>query len=411
MLATLAISLAVAGALPDASSISFSEPVRIVEVDTAKLKGELFRLAWSPDAREMYLQTVERDRAGSLKDAHNYALALDGTPPRRMDAEPEWAAAYWTRKSAQAAPARPTFRITVEDRQQRLTSTATPMGGDLARGAPEAGSGGGEISVAAQLEGLTVTTDLVPLDGGPSRLSSSAEIQAIQEQAGAPSRGVRIELPLADVTPGQYLVRATVRRGRETLTERVRDISVRAGTRPAAPDVAIALDPRTVLRGDVVHKLIAALDARTRGGALEGAARAAAAARWSSIDAALPATIPASAGADASTLRGLAAFARAEYPAATTALGAARDADSGNPALSFLLGWAYSGAGDDRAAISAWRHAVVADPTLVPPYLALADAYVRLGETMLARQVVESGLRTLPHSPELLDRRERLRAR
>ena len=264
---------------------------------------------------------------------------------------------------------------------------------------------------AAQLEGLTVTTDLVPLDGGPSRLSSSAEIQAIQEQAGAPSRGVRIELPLADVTPGQYLVRATVRRGRETLTERVRDISVRAGTRPAAPDVAIALDPRTVLRGDVVHKLIAALDARTRGGALEGAARAAAAARWSSIDAALPATIPASAGADASTLRGLAAFARAEYPAATTALGAARDADSGNPALSFLLGWAYSGAGDDRAAISAWRHAVVVDPTLVPPYLALADAYVRLGETMLARQVVESGLRTLPHSPELLDRRERLRAR
>jgi hypothetical protein len=150
MLATLAISLAVAGALPDASSISFSEPVRIVEVDTAKLKGELFRLAWSPDAREMYLQTVERDKAGSLKDAHHYALTLDGTPPRRMDAEPEWAAAYWTRKSAQAAPARPTFRITVEDRQQRLTSTATPMGGDLARGAPEAGSGGGEISVAAQ---------------------------------------------------------------------------------------------------------------------------------------------------------------------------------------------------------------------------------------------------------------------
>jgi hypothetical protein len=150
MLALLAISLIAAGVPTDAPSITFSEPVRIVEVDTGKLKGDLFRLAWSSDARQMYLQTIERDKAGALKEAHHYVLALDGTAPKRVDQEPEWAAAYWARKSAQAAPARPTFRIVVEDRQQRLTSTATPRGGDLARGAPDGSGGTGDLSAAAQ---------------------------------------------------------------------------------------------------------------------------------------------------------------------------------------------------------------------------------------------------------------------
>lgn len=262
---------------------------------------------------------------------------------------------------------------------------------------------------AAQLDGLGVTADLVPLEGGPAALSTAAELQPIQDQAGGPSRGVRIELPLMDVAPGHYLVRATVRRGRETLTERLRDISIRAGTRPAAPHVAVAFEPREVLRGDLARRLITALDARARGGALESAARAAADGRWSSIDTALPAAAPAA--PDASALRGIAAFARADYPAATFALGAARDAGPRDPALSFLLGWTHAAGGDDRAAIAAWRHALVLEPTLVPPYLALADAYIRLGEPMLARQVVESGLQTLPHSPELIDRLGRLKDR
>jgi VWFA-related protein len=262
---------------------------------------------------------------------------------------------------------------------------------------------------AAQLEGLTVTTDLVPLAGGPTAVSSAAEIQPVQEQNGGPSRGVRIDLPLADVTPGQYLVRASVRRGHETITELLRDVSIRAGARPDAPEVAIAFVPLEVLRGDVARQLMTTLEARTRGGALEAAARAAAAGRWSSVETALPAAT--SESADALTLRGIAAFARAEYPAAIIALRAARDNSTGEPALSFVLGWAYAAAGDDRAAISAWRNAVVTDPRLVPPYLALADAYVRLGEPMLARQVVESGLRALPGSPELLNRLGRLRDR
>ena len=44
----------------------------------------------------------------------------------------------------------------------------------------------------------------------------------------------------------------------------------------------------------------------------------------------------------------------------------------------------------------------------MPPYLALVDMYVRLGHADLALQVVKSGLRALPGSPELLDRLARL---
>jgi dipeptidyl aminopeptidase/acylaminoacyl peptidase len=138
--ATFAIVLVATGAHDDPLQITFSEPARIVDIDTTKLKGEISRLAWSPDATQMYLQTTERDSAGAIKEAHHYVLALNGTAPKRVDQEPEWAATYWNWKSAQAAPALPGFRIEVEDRQQRRTNTATPMGGDLARGAPEGGS-------------------------------------------------------------------------------------------------------------------------------------------------------------------------------------------------------------------------------------------------------------------------------
>lgn len=134
--------MAAAGASPetDASKLVISSPAPIVEFDTRKLKGEVDRLSWSPDAQQIYLQTTERDRAGAIKTAHHYLLMLDGQPPRRIDQEPQWSAAYWEWKSTQAAPGRPTWKIAVEQRQQRVQATSVPMGGDLARGGPE-GSG------------------------------------------------------------------------------------------------------------------------------------------------------------------------------------------------------------------------------------------------------------------------------
>jgi len=43
----------------------------------------------------------------------------------------------------------------------------------------------------------------------------------------------------------------------------------------------------------------------------------------------------------------------------------------------------------------------VASPTLVPAYLALADAYLRQSQQALALQVLRAGLAALPKSVEL----------
>jgi tetratricopeptide (TPR) repeat protein len=110
-------------------------------------------------------------------------------------------------------------------------------------------------------------------------------------------------------------------------------------------------------------------------------------------------------------VRGAAAFAKADYGAASAAFRAAQDSGAADPALAFLLGWALAAGGDDRAAITAWRSAIVSDVTHVPSYLALVDVYSRLGHPELALQVVRSGLRALPESPELLDRLARLEGR
>jgi hypothetical protein len=140
MLFALALLAATAPPAVDASKLTLSPPATIVEIDTKKLKGDPFRLAWSPDAQQIYLQAVERDRAGNIKSAYHYMVPLTGGAPARVDQEPKWSAEYWGWKSAQAAPGRPDLKIAVEEQQKRISSTATPMGGDLAKGGPE-GSG------------------------------------------------------------------------------------------------------------------------------------------------------------------------------------------------------------------------------------------------------------------------------
>jgi hypothetical protein len=151
----LALSLAFAGVqapAPAAARVSVATPTAVVELDTSKLKGEPWRLAWSPDAKEMYLQTVERDGHGAIKSTRHYVITLDSKSVKSADQEPGWASKYWMWKSGQASPAAPSMRINVEQRQETVRSTATPTGGDLARGGtsdPTAGSSLGDVASAA----------------------------------------------------------------------------------------------------------------------------------------------------------------------------------------------------------------------------------------------------------------------
>jgi VWFA-related protein len=263
-----------------------------------------------------------------------------------------------------------------------------------------------------QLDMVTVTTDLVPVGGGQTAVSARAELQPLKSGGGGVSRGARVELPLAGVAPGEYLVRATVRERGDTVTELLRDVTVRAGTRPSAAALAAParFEPLNVLRGDVARRLVEAILTRVEDAALQAAAaRAAAGGNWSAVDLALQSSAPGS--PEESILRGMAAFARADYRTASAAFRAAQSAGANEPALSFILGWAHAAGGDAPAAITAWRNAIIGDPAFVPAYLALVETYVRLGHPDLALQVVRSGLQALPSSPELLDRLARLEGR
>ena len=110
-----------------------------------KLKGEPWRLAWSPDAKEMYLQTVERDGHGAIKSTKHYLIALESKSVKSADQEPAWASKYWLWKSGQASPGAAAFKIKVEQRQETVRSTASPTGGDLARGGIAGPHGGIDV--------------------------------------------------------------------------------------------------------------------------------------------------------------------------------------------------------------------------------------------------------------------------
>jgi hypothetical protein len=262
----------------------------------------------------------------------------------------------------------------------------------------------------SQLTDVFVTTDLISLEGGAPLVSGAADLQPLAADDAGPSRAATVALPLTNVSPGEYLVRATVRRGGEALAEVLRDVSVHpTDPRESREAAQPAFDPGAVLGGELARGLIEALDAHATGGPLKDAAHAAMTGRWEAIDAALAVSMPAT--ADVLTLRGVAAFARGDYGAAASMFRSARDAGSVDAALAFVLGWSYAAAGDDRAAVTAWRGGLLLNTKLIPPYLALADAYVRLGQPMLARQVVLNGLEAVPGSAERLDRLSRLEGR
>lgn len=239
----------------------------------------------------------------------------------------------------------------------------------------------------AQLEPVMVDVGLLPLGSTTTLVSGRAELQEIRTSTLGSSRGARIDLPLEGVAPGQYLVRATVRSGRESVAEILRDVIVAPAASRATPyaqDPAMtapappAVDPAAVLEGEIARRYVAAIKGRKAG------------------------------PLDAKVLAGFAQFERRDYQSAAATWSQCFEAEPTNAPLAFLLGWAQAGAGDERAAISAWRAAIVADSAVVPAYLALIDAYLRIGQPDLARQVAESGVRALPDSLELRDRLLRL---
>ena len=133
-------------------SAQFSQPSAVATLDMGKLKGEPGRLSWSPDGSEFYLQTREGPFGQPNAKLRHYAVSAASGATRELEGEPDWAAAYWTTKSAQASPDEAQFKIELRTEHRQQRSTSVPMGGDMARGAAstaEAGTSTGDASAAA----------------------------------------------------------------------------------------------------------------------------------------------------------------------------------------------------------------------------------------------------------------------
>jgi hypothetical protein len=152
VLAAIALQNPAAGA-SDARQLVLAAPQTIVDVDTGKMKGEPWRLAWSPDGSEMYVQTIERDRRGNVTSAKHYVVSVAAKAVKGVDQEPPWASKYWTWKSGQASPGAPAFKIAIESRDETVRATSAPTGGALARGGsagdPNVGSTSQDLASAA----------------------------------------------------------------------------------------------------------------------------------------------------------------------------------------------------------------------------------------------------------------------
>ena len=141
----LAMALAIwpqATAPTPVASINVSAGAPIA-IDLGKLKGQFVRrLAWSPDASELYLMTYDANKDASVKKTYHFLIPAGTGVPKAVDAQPAWAESYWTWKSAQASPDDPALKIDLSTEKKRDDSVALPFGGDLARGgSTSAGSG------------------------------------------------------------------------------------------------------------------------------------------------------------------------------------------------------------------------------------------------------------------------------
>ncbi len=258
---------------------------------------------------------------------------------------------------------------------------------------------------AVQLEGLEVKVELRGTTNASVK-SVAATLAEPEPEGSGLSRRASFQVPLTGVPPGEYVAHAIVSARGEIVAERTRQVEVLEGRAPAAEAAAPrSISPMEVTRGDLGQKYIAWLQQRARGTAAAEAAEHAVRGRWEEAELALGKlsadTLPVHA------LKGFALFVREDYKGAASALERAMALEQ-NALTAFFLGWAQEGAGDSRAALSAWRSAAHLDPSLVSAHLALADGYLRLSQPALAIQALRAGLVALPASIELQARLQQI---
>ena len=118
----------------DVTTIKVGAPATVTELDLGKLKGELREIGWSPDGAQLYVQTADGDPP-SAKRRH-YLVPTAGGAATAIDAQPEWAVAYWEFKSDRAAPGIGSLMIDLEQKLEKVKiGTGSGRPGEMGIGA------------------------------------------------------------------------------------------------------------------------------------------------------------------------------------------------------------------------------------------------------------------------------------
>jgi hypothetical protein len=151
---------------PRVQNLKIAEPTTVAELDMGKLKGTPSRLAWSADGSRLYVQTMEGTFGQANAKLRHYVFAASNGSKDDVQAEPDWASAYWTTKSGQTSPDGPPLKIDLRTEQRREQTTASPRGGDLARGGTSIDTGtSANDGVAAAYNSQMVTVHSMLLKG------------------------------------------------------------------------------------------------------------------------------------------------------------------------------------------------------------------------------------------------------
>ena len=224
-----------------------------------------------------------------------------------------------------------------------------------------------------------VRVEVASDDSSPVLASGFAQLGSLPDPK---KRVVSAVLPVEALPPGQYVARAIIMRGDQTIGQLSRPLQVAEVSAARAPAVLSAMltspvpfQRDGVLRSDVIKYFMDVLDqgrpalkvttAQVRGGRFDGAARQA-------FD-----------GGDqlaAAFLRGLELFAKGDLNQSATQFVAALRMEPDFAPASFYLGACYAAAGRDRDAMTAWRRALAGGLKTPVAYAALADAAVRLDD-------------------------------
>ncbi len=169
LLLTLLQVLPVAAPSADARKVVLAAPSVVTVLDTDERQGHPTRLAWSPDAGQLYIRTTRMDRWANEKNRHFVITMADGVV-REVEAEPAWASASWAAKSSLAAPGVPDLRIVMEVREERRTATGIVSAGAMAGNASDPSLGAalgpqGAAIAASVLQGQMVRVTTLKLKG------------------------------------------------------------------------------------------------------------------------------------------------------------------------------------------------------------------------------------------------------